>query len=171
MQTGLTDSPRADTASPTAKTLRAALMSRSWTDPHSGQVHSRIFNGIFCMVWPQLEHRFVEGYHLSIPISSRPYHSDLYFSCLTNSDHPASAMDLESVRLRCMLLIARDSQQITWFSFISRVLSLCRKSLRVSAIFACSLATLFPRKPPLQFGKLRFVRAKCVRCRDFLAGR
>ncbi|WP_178377646.1 hypothetical protein [Nitrosomonas cryotolerans] len=32
MQTGLTDSPRTDTASPTAKTLRAALMSRSWID-------------------------------------------------------------------------------------------------------------------------------------------
>ena len=29
MQTGFTDSPRADTASPAAKTLRAALMSRS----------------------------------------------------------------------------------------------------------------------------------------------
>ncbi|SFP32705.1 hypothetical protein SAMN05216419_10011, partial [Nitrosomonas cryotolerans] len=37
MQTGLIDSPRANTASPAAKTLRAALMSRSWIDPHSGQ--------------------------------------------------------------------------------------------------------------------------------------
>jgi hypothetical protein len=31
MQTGLTVSPWADTTSPAAKTLHAALMSRSWT--------------------------------------------------------------------------------------------------------------------------------------------
>jgi hypothetical protein len=46
MQTGFTDSPRADTASPAAKTLRAALMSRSWTAPHSGHTHARTLNGI-----------------------------------------------------------------------------------------------------------------------------
>ena len=45
MQTGFTVSPRADTANPAAKTLRAALTSRSWIEPHSGQVHCRTFNG------------------------------------------------------------------------------------------------------------------------------
>lgn len=46
MQTGLTDSPWADTASPAAKTLRAAFTSRSWMLPHSGQVHCRTLNGM-----------------------------------------------------------------------------------------------------------------------------
>ena len=46
MHTGLTASPWADTASPAAKTLRAALMSRSWIDPHSGHTHSRTLSGI-----------------------------------------------------------------------------------------------------------------------------
>ena len=68
MQTGLTDSPRAaDTASPAAKTLRAALMSRSWIVPHSGQVHSRTLKGIFLTVWPQSEQRLLLGYQRSMP--------------------------------------------------------------------------------------------------------
>lgn len=67
MQTGLTDSPRADTASPAAKTLRAALMSRSWMLPHSGQTHSRTFNDILATVWPQSEQRLLLGYQRSIP--------------------------------------------------------------------------------------------------------
>ena len=57
--TGLTFSPQTDAASPAAKTLRAALMSRSWIVPHSGQVHSRTLKGIFLTVWPQSEQRLL----------------------------------------------------------------------------------------------------------------
>ena len=142
MQTGITDSPRADTARPAAKTLRAALMSRSWMLPHSGQTHSRTFSDIFGTVCPQSEHLFVDGYQRSMPISVRPYHSDLYSSCLTNSPQLASDMDFARQWFFCMLLMARLSMAITWFSLTSRVESLCRKSLRVSATLACSLATL-----------------------------
>ena len=39
--TGLTASPWADTASPAAKMLRAALTSRSWCVPHCGHVQVR----------------------------------------------------------------------------------------------------------------------------------
>nr|WP_256205423.1 hypothetical protein [Nitrosomonas cryotolerans] len=67
MQTGLTDSPRADTASPAAKTLRAALMSRSWIDPHSGQVHSRTFKGILFTVCLHPGQHLLLGYHRSYP--------------------------------------------------------------------------------------------------------
>jgi len=38
---GLTSSPQTKPASPAVKTLRAALMSRSWMLPHSGHIHSR----------------------------------------------------------------------------------------------------------------------------------
>ena len=142
MQTGLTDSPKADTARPAAKTLRAAFISRSWTDPHSGHVHSRTLSGIFATVCPQQEQRLLLGYHRSMPIKVRPYHSDLYSSCRTNSDQPASLIDFARQRFFCMLLTARLSMAITWFSFINRVESLCRKSLRESAVLACSFATL-----------------------------
>ena len=141
MQTGFTDSPRADTASPAAKTLRAALMSRSWIVPHSWQVHSRTFKGIFLTVWPQSEQRLLLGYQRSMPTSSRPYHSDLYSNCRTNSDQLASAIDLARLWFFCMLLTASVSMAITWFSFTNRVESLWRKSLRESAILACSFAT------------------------------
>ena len=139
--TGLTDSPWADTASPAANTFRAAFTSRSWVAPHSGHVHCRTFNGIFAMVYPQSEQRLDDGYHLSMPISSRPYQLALYSNCRTNSDQPASLIDLDKQRFFCMFDTDRLSTAITWFSFISRVESLCRKSLRESAIFACSLAT------------------------------
>nr|WP_256205458.1 hypothetical protein [Nitrosomonas cryotolerans] len=70
MQTGLIDSPRTDTASPAAKTLRAALMSRSWIDPHSGQIHSRAFKDVLFTVSPHPQQRLLLGYHCSIPAAS-----------------------------------------------------------------------------------------------------
>src|SRR5574340_573762 len=160
MQTGLTDSRWAETASPAAKTLRAALMSRSWIAPHSGQVHSRTFNGNFDTVCPQSEHRLLDGYQRSMPTSVRPYHSALYSSCRTNSDQLASLIDFARQWFFCMLLTARLSMAITWFSFISRVESLCRKSLRASATLACSRATfrfaLERRAEPFCFFASRF---------------
>ena len=139
--TGFTFSPQADTASPAAKTLRAALMSRSWTAPHSGHVHSRTLNGSDLTVWPQSEQRLLLGYQRSIPTSLRPYHSDLYSNCRTNSAQLASEIDFARLWFFCMLLTASVSTAITWFSFISFVESLCRKSLRESAIRAWMRAT------------------------------
>src|SRR5574343_621126 len=143
MQTGLTLSPLADTASPAANILRAALMSRSWRVPHCGHVHSRTAKGMALATNPQLglEQRLLLGYQRSMPISSRPYQRALYDNCLTNSDQRESPIDLDRQRFFCMFLTARLSTAITWFSFISRVESLCRKSLRESAILACSRAT------------------------------
>src|SRR5579863_6700536 len=139
---GLTLSPWADTANPAAKTLRAALMSRSWRLLHSGHVHERRFNGILATVRPQSEQRLLEGCQRSTPINVRPYHCALYSSCLTNSDQLASLIDFARRRFFCMFLTDRLSMAITWFSFINRVESLCRKSLRESAVLACRRATL-----------------------------
>ena len=99
---GLTLSPWADTASPAAKTLRAALMSRSWIAPHSGHVHARTFNDILATVCAQSLHRLLDGYQRSIPISVRPYHCALYSNCRLNSDQPASLIDLDRQRFFCM---------------------------------------------------------------------
>ncbi|WP_245813003.1 hypothetical protein [Nitrosomonas cryotolerans] len=58
---------KAGTASPAAKTLRAALMSQSWMDPHSGQVHSRTFKGILFTVCLHPEQHLLLGYHVQYP--------------------------------------------------------------------------------------------------------
>lgn len=140
--TGLTFSPQTDTASPAAKMLRAAFMSRSWITPHSGQVHSLILKGSDSMVYPQSLHRLLDGYQRSMPINVRPYQSALYSNCLTKSDQLASEIDFARQWFFCMLLTARLSMAITWFSFISRVESLWIKSFRASVILAWSRATL-----------------------------
>src|SRR5688572_5538914 len=110
---GLMHSPQADTASPAANTLRAALTSRSWIVPHSGHAHSRTLSGSFDTTCPQSEQRFDEGYQRSMPISVRPYQCALYSSCLVNSDQLASPIDFARQALRCMLLTARVSMAIT----------------------------------------------------------
>ena len=139
--TGLTSSPQTDTASPAAKMLRAAFMSRSWITPHSGQVHSRTFKEREPMVYPQSLHRLLDGYQRPIPINVRPYQSALYSSCLTNSDQLASEIDFARQWFFCILLTAKLSTAITWFSFINRVESLWRKSFRASEILAWIRAT------------------------------
>jgi len=160
VQTGFTQSPRADAASPAAKILRAALMSLSCIAPHSGHTHSRTFKGIFVAVYPQLLHLLLEGKKRSMPISVRPDHSDLYSSCRINSPHPASEIDFARKWFFCMFLTASVSMAITWFSLTSLVESLCRKSLRVSAVLACNLAIF-------RLALRRFAEPRCffaIRC-------
>lgn len=139
--TGLMASPWADTASPAAKILRAALTSRSCCVPHCGHVQARTDSGIEPWVWPHVEHRLLDGYQRSMPISVRPAHCALYSNCLTSSDQLASLIDLARLRLRSMFFTASVSRAITWFSLINRVESLCRKSLRASVMCACKRAT------------------------------
>lgn len=130
----LTFSPRANTASPAALMLVAALMSRSWYMPHSGQSHCLIDNGSDDKVYPQPEHRFELGNHWSMAISERPAQSALYANWRTNSPQPASAIALLSEGLRIMFFPFRDSTQINWFSLINLRDSLCKLSCRQSAI-------------------------------------
>src|SRR5690606_5646958 len=141
MHSGLTVSPWADTARPAANTLCAALMSRSWAVEQAEQGQRRTLNGGFGDTYPQAWQLLLEGYQRSTRTNLRPAQRALYSSCLTNSAHPASPMDLERQRFSRMLDTDKLSTAITWFSWINRVDSWCRKSLRVSAILACSLAT------------------------------
>src|SRR5690554_1123529 len=132
----LTFSPRANTASPAALMLIAALMSRSCSAAHSGHVQVRTCSGISGITCPQSEQRLLDGYHGSIADSCRPAQAALYASCLTNSPQPASLIDLASERLRSMCFTLRDSTQITWFSLTIWRDSLCKRSIRQSAILA-----------------------------------
>src|SRR5262245_47646532 len=91
---GLTTPPQAQTASPSALVLQAALTSRSCTAPQTGQVHSRTARGRDSSSWPQTEHRLELGYHRLMATSVRPYHLALYSSCRSSSPQPTSAMAL-----------------------------------------------------------------------------
>lgn len=139
--TGLLISPQADTASPAASMFCAALMSRSCFVRHSGQSHIRTERGSFKRTCPHVQHRLLDGYHWSMPINVRPYHSALYSNCRTNSLQPESEIDLAKRQFFCMLEILRLSMAITWFSSISRVESLWRKSFLESEMRACNRAT------------------------------
>ncbi|CAM3681922.1 hypothetical protein BOTU111922_00485 [Bordetella tumulicola] len=141
MHSGLTVSPWANTASPAANRLCAALMSRSWSVQQAEQVQRRTLNGSFGDTYPQAWQRLLEGYQRSTRTNLRPAQRALYSSCLTNSAHPASPMDLERQRFSRMLDTDKLSTAITWFSWINRVESWCRKSLRMSAILACRRAS------------------------------
>ena len=159
MHSGLTVSPWANTANPAANTFCAALTSRSWSVAHPGQDQRRRCNGNWVKTCPQWLQRLLEGYQRSMRTNSRPVPRALYSSCLTSSTHPASPMDLAKQRFFRMADTDELSKAITWFSWINRVDSWCRKSLRVSAIFACSLATF------------SFVLARRAELRCFLARR
>ena len=123
LSSGLTVAPQTDTACPAAKMFILAFMSLSWWLPHSGQSHSLIFKGNFSTTWPQLEQRLELGKYLSIFINVRPYHSALYFNCLTNSPHIASLITLANLWFLTMFFMSKSSTTIVWFSLISRVVS------------------------------------------------
>ncbi len=121
--------------------LIAALTSRSWVVPQS-HVHSRTFSGILPCRVPQAEHSLDDGNHRSTTTRSRPYQSALYSSMDRSSVQLASEMARARVRFLSMFRTVRSSITIVWFSRTSRVVSLCRKSLRRSAIFAYTRPTL-----------------------------
>ncbi len=134
--TSLTFSPRANTASPAALMLRAALMSRSRGAEQEGQVHSRSFNVNASLMYPQQKQRLELGKKVSIATMLRPAQSALYSSILKKCPHPASAMCLLTLGLRIRFLTLRDSTQTTWFSLISLRDNLWRLSIRPSEILA-----------------------------------
>ncbi|MEN9502615.1 MAG: hypothetical protein RI964_1900 [Pseudomonadota bacterium] len=132
----LTFSPKANTVSPTASMFFAALMSRSWIDPHSGHFQERTSSGIVSDTKPQQEQRLLEGKNLSISTYVLPVQFALYASWRVNSPQLASAMCLASLGCLIMFFTARFSTQITWFSLINLRDNWCKLSFRQSVIFA-----------------------------------
>src|SRR5690606_20034644 len=112
---------------------------------------------------PQLEHSWLDGKVLPTLTMVLPYHSALYVSMLTNSDQDASAMDLARLWFFTMFLTCKSSKQITWFSRISLVDSLCRKSRRALTIFSWILATLILALCQLEPPFVRLERIRCQR--------
>lgn len=136
MQTGLTDSPKANIESPSTKMFLAALMSLSFSVLHSGQCHDRTSSGIDSEIYPQQLHRLEDGKNLSISTYVLPAQLALYASCLVNSPQLASAICLASFGFLIILFTAKFSAQTTWFSFISLRDNLCKLSILQSEILA-----------------------------------
>ena len=103
MLSPLTFSPKANTASPAAKMLRAAFTSRSWIVPHSGHIHDRTSSS-------NLSLRSISTYVL-------PAQSALYASWRVNSPQLVSVIGLASFGFLIRFFTARFSAQTTWFSF------------------------------------------------------
>lgn len=139
--TRLTFSPRANTACPAAFMFFAALWSRSCSVLHLGQVQWRTDRSNSSNLCPHSEQSLLDGNHRSIETKVRPYQSALYSNWRTNSPQLQSLIDLANLRFLIMFFTLRLSTLITWFSFISFVVSLWVKSFRQSAIFAWILAT------------------------------
>ena len=100
-----------------------------------------MFKDFLTVLVPQLEHICELGYHGDTLAIVRPYHFALYSSCLTNSDHEASAICLASLWFLIIPATFKSSKQITWFSLISLVDNWCKKLVRESLILLCILAT------------------------------
>ena len=132
----LTFSPQANTASPKALMLRAALMSLSKTVEQGGHSHSLTSSVSSSLIWPQPEHRLELGKNWSMATTVRPPQSALYPSILTKRPQPASAMLLLSFGLRIMFFTLRGSRQTTWCSLMSLRDNWWRLSIRQSEILA-----------------------------------
>lgn len=136
MLSPLTQSPKANTASPAAFILHAALTSRSCSVSHSGQVHDRTPSGIDSETNPQQWQRFDDGKNRSISTYTLPAQLALYSSCRVNSPQLASAICFASFGFLIMFFTERFSAQTTWFSLISLRDNWCKLSNRQSEILA-----------------------------------
>ena len=108
---------------------------------HSGTCHRRTSSANVSSTCPHSEHVFDEGKNRSTVWSVRPYQSHLYSSIRRNMPHAASEIARARHLLRTIPLTLRSSTASAWFSATSRVLNLCRKSRRLSAIRAWIVAT------------------------------
>lgn len=136
MLSPLTQSSKANTASPAAFMLHAALTSRSCSVSHSGQAHDRTSSGIDSETNPQQWQRFDDGKNRSISTYTLPAQLALYSSCRVNSPQLASAICFANFGFLIMFFTARFSAQTTWFSLISLRDNLCKLSNRQSEILA-----------------------------------
>lgn len=88
---------------------------------------------------PQV-HSFEDGSNRPMRMTVFPYHRALYSNWRTNSDHPASEIDLARLRFLSIPDTFKSSSATAWFSRMIREDSLCRKSCRWFLTFSCASA-------------------------------
>src|SRR5680860_427488 len=133
----------------------AAFTSRSRTELHLGQVHSRSLSASSLLIYPQQEQVFDDGANLPIRKMFLPYQSALYSNIVTKVDQLTSFIACAKLWFFTILLTAKSSKQIVWFSRINLVDVLCRKSFLLFTTFSCSKARRCLVRLPLVFEYLR----------------
>ncbi len=133
----------------------AAFTSRSRTELHSGQVHSRSLSASSLLMYPQQLQVFDDGAKRPIRRMFLPCHSALYSSIVTKVDQLASFIACAKLWFLTILLTDKVSSAIVWFSRINLVETLCKKSLRLFVTFSCSKARRCFVLLPLFFEYLR----------------
>ena len=108
--------------------------------PQLWHVHTRSERLKVRLMTPQV-HSLLDGSNRPILITVLPHQRALYSNCRTNSDHPASEIDRASRRFFTIPSTDKSSSATAWFSRISHVDNLWRKSLRWFEIRSCASAT------------------------------
>ena len=133
----------------------AALTSRSNTVEQLPQAHLRSLSVSSLLIVPQQEQVFDDGAKRPIRRMFLPYQSALYSNIVTNVDQLTSDIACAKLWFFTILLTAKSSKQIVWFSRINLVDVLCKKSLRLFTTFSCSKAIRRLVRLPLFFEYLR----------------
>src|SRR5680860_114135 len=133
----------------------AAFTSRSRTELHLGQVHSRSLSASSLLIYPQQEQVFDDGANLPIRRMFLPYQSALYSNIVTKVDQLTSFIASAKLWFLTILLTDNVSSAIVWFSRINLIETLCRKSLRLFTTFSCSKARRCLVRLPLFLEYLR----------------
>src|SRR5690606_28277381 len=107
------------------------------------------------LIVPQLEQVLLDGANCPICRIFLPYQSALYSSIFTKVDQLASLIACDKLWFLTMFFTDNVSKQIVWFSRISLVEILCKKSLRLFTTFSCSKARRCFVLLPLCFEYLR----------------
>ena len=119
----------------------AALISLQLCTPHCMQLTVLADKSSFPHLNLQTEHTWLVGSHRSIITRSLPNFIALFEHIDLNSLQPACPMDLLNRRFLIMPFMFKSSRAITWFSIITLVDSLCKKSFLKSLCLACNFAT------------------------------
>ena len=117
-----------------------AFTSRSRTEVHTEQVHSRSLSVSSLFIFPQQEQVLLDGAKRPILRMFLPYQSALYSNIVTKVDQLTSVIACAKLWFLTILLTASVSKQIVWFSRINLVDVLCKKSLRLFTTFSCNKA-------------------------------
>src|SRR5699024_4790265 len=120
--------------------LQAAKISLSCVVPQDLQVHSLSDSFKSLLITPQ-EQVLLDGANCPIRRMFLPYQSALYSNIVTKVDQLASLIACAKLWFLTIFFTAKVSSAIVWFSLMSLLESLCKKSFLLFTTSSCSLAS------------------------------
>ena len=125
---------------PKERILLAAFLSLLCVVLQLSQIHSLTSNVSSLFIAPQQLQIFELGSNLPIYSTLLPFHSDLYFSIVSNIFHPQSLIAPASLWFLTMPLIFKSSNITRSKRLVISFVALCKKSFRWLLIFSCCFA-------------------------------